>query len=75
MRQEGEQQVADEPEARPRDGMRIYLDNPEDVAYWMQRLGCGAAELGEAVRAVGAAGDRVEAWLRRLRPSANDAQS
>ena len=66
--------MADEPEPRPRDGMRVYLDNPEDVEYWMQRLGCEAGDLGEAVRAVGPKGDRVEAWLKRLRPSANDAQ-
>jgi hypothetical protein len=66
--------VADEPDPRPRDGMRIYLDNPEDVAYWMQRFGCGAADLGEAVRAVGPQGYRVDAWLKHLRPSANDAQ-
>ena len=68
-------EVADDPEPRPRDGMRIYLDNPEDVAYWMDRFSCGAVELGEAVRAVGPMGDRVEAWLRRVRPPANDAQS
>jgi hypothetical protein len=72
--QEGEA-VADEPEPRPRDGMRIHLDNPEDVAYWMARLGCSAAELGDAARAVGVVGDRVEAWLRGRRPPANDDRS
>jgi len=66
-------QVHEEPEPRPRDGMRIHLDNPEDVAYWMQRFGCSAGELGEGVRTVGHLGDRVEAWLRGLRPPANDA--
>jgi hypothetical protein len=55
--------------------MRVYLEIPEDVAYWMKRFGCGAGELGDAVRAVGPVGDRIEAWLRRVRPSANDAQS
>jgi hypothetical protein len=73
-RQEGEA-VADEPEPHPRDGMRIHLDNPEDVAYWMERLDCSAGELGDAVRAVGAVGDRVESWLRGRRPPANDPQS
>ena len=67
--------MADEPEPRPRDGMRIYLENPDDVAYWMKRLGCTAAELGAAVKAVGIVGDRVEAWLKHLRPSANDPES
>jgi len=65
-------QVSDEPEARPRDGMQVHLENPEDVAYWMQRLGCTAAQLGVAVKVVGPLGDRVEAWLKRARPSAND---
>ena len=64
--------MADEPEPRPRDGMRIHLENPDDVAYWMRRLNCSAAELGAAVKAVGALGDRAEAWLKGLRPSAND---
>jgi hypothetical protein len=68
-------QVADEPQPRPRDGMRIYLDNPEDVAYWMHRFGCSAIELGRGVRAVGLLGDRVEVWLRGTRPSANDAET
>lgn len=67
--------MADEQEPRPRDGMTIHLENPDDVAYWMKRFGCTATELGTAVKAVGSLGDRVEAWLRRLRPSANDPES
>ena len=67
--------MADEPDPRPRDGMRIYLENPDDVAYWMLRFGCSASELGAGVKAVGSLGDRVEAWLKRLRPSANDPES
>ena len=55
--------------------MRIYLDNPDDLAYWMQRFDCTAAELGGAVKAVGTLADRVDAWLQRLRPSANDPES
>jgi hypothetical protein len=67
--------VADEPEPRPRDGMKIHLENPDDVAYWMSRFGISAAELGAAVKAAGTLADRVEAWLHRLRPSANDPES
>lgn len=70
-----ERSITEGPEPRPRDGMRIHLENPDDVAYWMQRLGCNAVELGTAVKAVGTLGDRVEGWLKRMRPSANDPQS
>jgi hypothetical protein len=55
--------------------MRIYLENPADVEYWMRRFGCSALELGMGVKAVGPVGDRVEAWLKRTRPSANDPES
>lgn len=69
--------MVDEPETepRPRDGMRVYLDNPDDLAYWMKRFQCTATELGGAVKAVGTLADRVDAWLHRLRPSANDPES
>jgi hypothetical protein len=73
--QEATNELVDEPEPRPRDGMRIYLDNPDDLAYWMKRFQCTAAELGGAVKAVGTLADRVDAWLHRLRPSANDPES
>ena len=67
--------MADEPDPRARDGMRIYLENPDDVAYWMRRFGCSAVELEAGVKTVGSLGDRVEAWLQRTRPSANDPES
>lgn len=64
--------MANDSDKQARDGVSIHLWDPADVAYWLDRFGCTATELGAAVRAVGSLSDQVERYLQRQRPPAND---
>ena len=64
--------MANDSDKQARDGVSVHLWDPADVAYWLDRFGCTATELGEAVRAVGSLSDQVERYLQRQRPPAND---
>jgi hypothetical protein len=57
----------DRPEAELQDLVLIELDDEEKVREWCERLACDENELREAVDAVGARLDRVEAYLPAAR--------
>jgi len=47
----------------------VCLDAPQDVRYWTDRLEASAAQIRQAVTAVGDSAACVEAWLRESRCS------
>jgi uncharacterized protein DUF3606 len=56
----------DSPAAHPNDqGALISVTRWEDIRAWCERLGCTAAELGNAVGQVGHSAERVRAFLAR----------
>ena len=44
-------------------GPTINLDQPQDVRYWTERLGCTPSALREAIEEVGTAVEDVEEYL------------
>ncbi|HEU0202149.1 MAG TPA: DUF3606 domain-containing protein [Burkholderiaceae bacterium] len=57
----------DRPEAQFQDLVLIELDDEEKVRDWCERLACDEVELREAVDAVGARREKVEAYLPAAR--------
>lgn len=56
--------MPDDPNYRgPKDGARINVNQPHEVAYWTNALGCTAQELRDAVDAVGVMADDVRRYL------------
>ena len=47
------------------DQLRIYVEEPHDVRYWTQRLGCSEQQLREAVAKAGAMAKDVRTILGR----------
>jgi hypothetical protein len=54
----------DKTKRRPQDASRINVNEPYEVTWWCDELGCTAAQLRSAVAAVGVGADRVRAHLR-----------
>ena len=51
-------------QAVPADRARINVEEPQQVRYWCSQLRCTEGQLRDAVRRVGTAAVRVEAYLR-----------
>lgn len=51
------------PASGPQDGPHINVNEPIDVHYWTQRLGCTPSALREAVDEVGSSAAAVEEFL------------
>jgi len=49
----------------PQDRARVNVSEDYEVRYWCGKFGCTAAELREAVDAVGVMADAVGAYLKK----------
>jgi hypothetical protein len=47
----------------PQDDSRVNVNQPHEVQYWTQQLGCSERQLREAVAVVGVSATAVRAWL------------
>jgi hypothetical protein len=60
-------QIADASKRRgPTDRKTVNLNEPGEVRWWCQRLGCTEERLKEAVKSVGTSSSKVDVYLKAL---------
>ena len=56
----------------PADAKRVNVNEPWEVEYWCKEFRCTAAELKEAVDAVGVFAKEVRIYIASQKPTATD---